>query len=138
MQNQEYISLIKNAQHKSNRMLASANGIYEKIKAVRPLFLKVIKIYDKLKHNPKWNEFWQVAYKKSCQWLGDIDKMCLFIKLKVKEENYIKTFKKNLRKMKKLCEDTSMSYYSLLPDNFPIDVRTHCIKFISQAVVLKK
>ena len=50
MQNQEYISLIKNAQHKSNRMLASADGVYEKVKAVRPLFLKIIKIYDELKH----------------------------------------------------------------------------------------
>ena len=135
MQNQEYISLIKNAQHKSNRMLASADGVYEKVKAVRPLFLKIIKIYDELKHDHDWGEFWNISYKKSCQWLKEIDVMCESIELKVKEENYIRTFKKNLKKMKKMCEDTSISYYSLLPDRIPIDVRTHCIQFISQAVI---
>ena len=54
MQNQDYISVIKNAQYKSNTMLASANGVYEKVKAVRPLFLKIIKIYDELKHDHDW------------------------------------------------------------------------------------
>jgi hypothetical protein len=132
---QEYISLIKNAQNKSNRMLASATGIYEKIKAVRPLFLKIIKIYDELKHDHEWGRFWKVSYKKSCQWLKDIDIQCQSVELKVKEEDYIKKFKKNLKKMKKMCEDTSISYYSLLPDRIPIDVRTHCVQFISQAVI---
>ena len=135
MQNQDYISVIKNAQYKSNTMLASANGVYEKVKAVRPLFLKIIKIYDELKHDHDWCNFWRVVYKKTCKWLKEIDVMCESIELKVKEENYIRTFKKNLKKMKKMCEDTSISYYSLLPDRIPIDVRSNCIQFISQAVI---
>ena len=135
MQNQDYISVIKNAQYKSNTMLASANGVYEKVKAVRPLFLKIIKIYDELKHDHDWCKFWRVVYKKTCKWLKEIDVMCESIELKVKEENYIRTFKKNLKKMKKMCEDTSISYYSLLPDRIPIDVRSNCIQFISQAVI---
>ena len=76
-----------------------------------------------------------VVYKKTCKWLKEIDVMCESIELKVKEENYIRTFKKNLKKMKKMCEDTSISYYSLLPDRIPIDVRSNCIQFISQAVI---
>lgn len=138
MQYQDYVYLIKNAQHKSNKMLASANGIYEKIKAVRPLFLKIIKIYDELKHDHEWGRFWQVVYKKACNWLIEVDVECQSVELKVKEENYIKTFKKNLKKMKKKCEDTSISYYSLLPDKIPIDVRTHCVQYISQAVIKKR
>ena len=130
---QEFISSIKKSQLKTNIMLANATGIYEKIKAVRPLFLKVIKFYDNFKHDGEWTDFWQVSYTKSCAWDEEIDSLCLSVELKVKEENYIKSFKKNLKKIKKMCQDTSVSYYSLLPDNMPIDVRSHCVKFISQA-----
>tara|TARA_B110000879_G_C10767531_1_gene354022 strand:+ start:12 stop:368 length:357 start_codon:yes stop_codon:yes gene_type:complete len=117
-------------------MLANASGIYEKIRALRPLFLKVIRLYDDLKHEWKWAEFWQTVYKKANQFLKDIEKQCASVELKVKEENYIKIFKKNLKKIKKMCEDTSITYYSLLPDNMPIDVRTYCIQFISQATIV--
>jgi len=130
---QECISSIKKSQRKSNIMLANANGIIEKIKAVRPIMLKVIRFYDNLKHDPEWTEFMQVAYTKSCAWDKEVDTLCLLAELTVKEENYIKLFKKNLKKIKKMCRDTSVSYYSLLPDNIPIDVRSYCIQFISQA-----
>ena len=129
----EVISSIKKSQFKTNIMLANATSIYEKIKAVRPLLLKVIRFYDNFKHDSEWTEFWQVAYTKSCTWGTEVDSLCLSVELKVKEENYIKSFKKNLKKIKKMCQDTSVSYYSLLPDNMPIDVRSQCVQFISQA-----
>lgn len=132
---QECISGIKKSQHKSNIMLAKATGLYERIKAVRPQILKIIKFYDILKHKPEFTEFWRVAYIKSCTWDKEVDILCLSTELKVKEKNYIKLFKKNLKKIKKMCQDTSVSYYSLLPDNMPIDVRTHCVQFISQATI---
>ena len=130
---QEFICSIKKSQIKTNIMMANATGIYEQIKAVRPLLLKVIRFYDNFKHDSDCTEFWQVAYTKSCIWDEEVDSLCLSVDLKVKEENYIKSFKKNLKKIKKMCRDTSVSYYSLLPDNMPIDVRSHCVEFISQA-----
>jgi|TARA_B110000495_G_C22895056_1_gene522162 hypothetical protein len=132
---QECVSAIKKSQRKSNIMLANASGIYEKIKAVRPQMLKIIKFYDIIKHEPKWTEFLRVAYIKSCTWDKEVDILCLSVELKVKEKNYIRLFKNNLKKIKKMCQDTSVSYYSLLPDNMPIDVRTHCVQFISQATI---
>ena len=116
-----------------NIMLANSSNLYEKIKAVRPLFLKVIRIYDDLKHDLEWDEFFQVIYKKSSHMLKQIDELEGVDELKVKEENYVNSFKKNLKKMKKLCEDTTISYYGLLPDSMPIDVRTRCVQFISHA-----
>jgi len=130
---QELISGIKKCQRKANINMANATGIFEKTKALRPLMLRVIRSYDNIKHDPEWTDFIQVAYRKSCLWDEEIDRLCLSIELKVKEENYIKSFKKNLKKIKKMCRDTSVSYYSLLPDNIPIDVRSHCVQFISQA-----
>ena len=134
---QECISSIKKSQKKTELMLKKASGLYEKIKAVRPLFLKIIRIYDCFKHDPEWAKFWQVLYKKACDWIKEIDRQCLLFELKVKESNYINSFKKNLKKIKKMCQGTSISYYSLLPDKMPIDVRTHGVQYISQATINK-
>jgi|TARA_B110000037_G_scaffold218017_1_gene280220 hypothetical protein len=132
---QAYISSLIKSQKKMNIMLANSRGIYDKIKAVRPYFLKVIRLYDVLEHNFEWSEFLQVAYKKSCLMLKQIEEQEKGVDLKVKEVNYINSFKKNLKNVKKMCEDTSITYYSLLPDRMPIDVRTHCVQFISQATI---
>lgn len=133
------VSSIKKAQRKTNIMLARKNSLYEKVKAVRPLFLKIIRMYDYLKDDLEWDQFWNVAYKKSCEFIKELDrqeKMNYFgIELKVKELNYINSFKNNCKKMKKMCQDQSIIYYSMLPDNIPIDVRTHCIQFISHATI---
>lgn len=132
---QEYISSIKKSQKKMNIMLANSCSLYEKVKAVRPLFLKVIRLYHAIKHDMEWNEFLQVAYKKSCLILKQVNEQEKVSELKIKEKNYINSFKKNLKKLKKMCEDTSITYYALLPDRMPIDVRTHCVQFISQATI---
>ena len=132
---QEYISSLIKSQKKMNIMMTNSRGIYDKIKAVRPYFLKVIRMYHVLEHNFEWSEFLQVAYKKSCLFLKQIEEQEKGVDLKVKEVNYINSFKKNLKNLKKMCEDTSITYYSLLPDRMPIDVRTHCVQFISQATI---
>ena len=132
---QYYVASIKKSQNKMNTMLTNSRGIYDKVKAVRPLFLKVIRVYDDLKDEWEWNKFWHVVYKKSCQMLKEVDCACLLVELNGQELNYIKSFRKNLKKMKKMCEDADIVYYSMLPDNIPIDVRTHCVRFISHAVV---
>ena len=132
---QEHISLIKKSQKKMNKMLAESRNLHDKIKAVRPYFLKVIRIYDVLKDDFEWNEYFQVAYKKSCEFLKEIKEQERIAELKVKEQKYINSFKKNLKKMKKMCEDTSITYYALLPDRIPIDVRGYCVQFISHATI---
>ena len=133
----ENIDSIKKSQKKTELMLKNANGLYERIKALRPLILKIIRFYEHYKHDSGLTEFWRMAYTKSCEWSKEIDRLRLLVELKVKEKKYIKSFKKNLKKIKKMCEDTSITYYSLLPDNMPIDVRTHCVQFISQATINK-
>jgi hypothetical protein len=130
-------SSIAKSQRKASLMSAHASGLYQKCKAVRPCFLKIIRTYDCFKHNPKWAGFWQVLYKKSNDFLKTIEEECLLVELKIKEKKYINTFKKNLKKIKKMCQGTSISYYSLLPDKMPIDVRTYCVQFISQAKINK-
>ena len=140
-QKDKLVSSIKKTQRKTNIMLAKArkNSLYEKVKAVRPLFLKIIRLYDYLKDDLEWDKFWYVAYKKSCEFIKELDrqeKMNYFgIELTVKELNYINNFKNNCKKMKKMCQDSSIIYYSMLPDNIPIDVRTYCIQFISHATI---
>jgi len=113
------------------------NNMYEKTKALRPLLLNIIRNYDLIKHDWAYTKYLQVIYKKSVKWLKDIDEELASSEWKIKEENYIKSFKKNLYKIKKMCEDTSITYYSLLPDRIPIDVRTNCVQFISQATIMR-
>ena len=131
----ECYELIKKSQAKSNAMLERGNTMYENIKAVRRTFLLYIRIFDDIKHDWKYNEFCRVLYKKSLGILKQVEDGEKNGEFKVKEENYINYFKKNLKKIKKMCEDTSITYYALLPDRMPIDVRTHCIQFISPATI---
>jgi hypothetical protein len=113
-------------------------SLYEKCKNLRPLYLKIIRMYDNLKHVFEWSEFWRVVYIKTNEFLRDISIQRKSIELKVNEENYINKYVNNLKKVKRMCEDTSITYYSLLPDRMPIDVRTYCIQFISQAITKRK
>lgn len=131
----EYYELIKKSLAKSMPMMERGNTMYEKIKAVRRTFLLYIRIFDDIKHDWEYNQFCRVLYKKSLELLKQIEDEEKIGEFKVKEENYINYFKKNLKKIKKMCEDTSITYYALLPDRMPIDVRTHCIQFISPATI---
>jgi len=130
---QERFDSLKKSQKKTGQLLESAHTLYEKVKAVRPLFLKIINVYDDIKHDWEYAEFCRIMYKKSCQLLQVVEDRNRTEELTVKEQNYVNKYKKNLKNIIKMCEDTSVSYYSLLPDIIPLDVRGHCVQFISQA-----
>ena len=125
---------IRNSWSKTEKMITKRNTMYKKLKSIRPFLLTIIRYYDVIKHDWRYVNFLQTAYKKSIKWTKDIDSE-LLQQHSLKEENYIKSFRKNLVKIKKMCEDTSVAYYSLLPDRFNNDVRTHCVQFISQATI---
>ena len=127
---------IKNSWSKTEKNIINTNTMYKKTKAIRPLLLNIIRHYDVIKHEWAYARFFQVLYKKSVKWANDIDEEFLSKHARTTSEtNYIKSFKKNLTKIKKICEDTSITYYLMLPDRFNNDIRTHCIQFISQAAI---
>ena len=134
---------LQKSHEKTERMLRNANDdTYEKACAVRPLFLKILRFYNDFKNEHEYTQYLQTAYNKAKEMLVDID-----IKIQTLESasawaqvyqyqtTYLKKFKKNLKNIKKLCEDTSITYYTMFPDNIPIDIRTHCVQFISQATI---
>ena len=123
-------------------MLKQANGdVYKGSRAIRPLILNLIRCYNDLKDNPKTTEYLQMAYNKAGQFLpivtAEIDAIEATTEASMHQYkvDYLKKFKKNLDKIKKLCRDTSITYYSMMPDNMPIDVRTYCVKFIAPATI---
>lgn len=129
-----YYDSIKNSLNKTNIMLEKSYGLYERVKAIRPLILKLIRLYHKIEHDWGYSTMWIAIYEKSREmikilWASNIEDFT------VKESNYINKFVKNLKKLKKLCENTTIIYYSMLPDYIPIDVRTHCLQFISHATI---
>lgn len=123
---QERFDSLKKSQEKTGQLLESAHTLYEKVKAVRPLFLKFLRLYEDMEKDFAWNELIQVAYiKTTMEFLPEV------VDLK-QQNNYIKKFEKNLLKFKKICEDTTISYYNYLPGNkLPLDVRSKIISFIS-------
>jgi len=124
---------------RDNLQKASRIGVYEKARAFRPLILKVTRFYKQLKNEHAYTRYLQITYKQSKEMLVDIDAelaikasgCCAKYQYQV---DYLKKFKKNLKKIIKLCQDSSIQYYTMLPDNMPIDVRTYCVEFISQAI----
>jgi hypothetical protein len=138
------IQSLQKSHEKTRNNLQKANrlGIYEKARAIRPLILKVIRVYKKIKNEHEYTEYLQATYDKSKEMLMDIDAEIEMLEEEAAwsskyqyQANYLKKFKKNLKKIIKLCQDSSIQYYTMLPDNMPIDVRTHCVKFISAATI---
>ena len=97
----------------------------EKCRAMRPFILKLLRLFDDLEKDFAWNELIQVAYIKiTMEFLPEV--------VDWGQNDYIKKFEKNLRKFKKICEDTTIGYYNYLPGNkLPLDVRSKIISFIS-------
>lgn len=137
-------SLVK-SHEKADRMILNTDNrvssVFKNSCAIRPLMLKVIRFYPHLKNTVKYTEYLQVSYNKSKDWIMKIDREIISLEewrsetgvRKTREINYLKKFRKNLKKIKKLCEDSSISYYNSLPGNkIPLEIRTHIISFISQ------
>ena len=124
---------------KSEMMMGMRQSIYEKARAIRPLILKVLRLYPDLKNTPIYTEYLQVSYNKSKEWIVEIgpeierlEKYAALFSLCQYQANYLKKFQKNLKKIKKLCEETSISYYNFLPGyKVPLEIRGHIVGFIS-------
>ena len=123
---------------------------YEKCRATRPFILTILRHFDDLEGDMKWSKFLRVAYTKATiDFLPELDAEISELEELSRiwynetggveqwvpnQTNYLKKFRKNLLKLKKKCEDSSIDYYNYLPGyKLPLDVRTHIIGFISMA-----
>ena len=120
-----HLKSIQKSNNKLKKMMIgkSKSG---KCRAMRPFILKLLRLFDDLEKDFAWNELIQVAYiKTTMEFLPEV------VDWK-QQRGYIKKFEKNLRKFKKICEDTTIHYYNYLPGNkLPLDVRSKIISFIS-------
>ena len=137
---------LNKSQVKTERMLILAStkypNVFENSRAVRPLILKILRFYPYLKNEAEYTQYLKATYINAKKMLPLIDTEILSIEAHAHwgpqyqyQANYLKKFQKNLQKIKKLCQDTSILYYTMLPDNIPIDVRTYCVNFISPATI---
>lgn len=124
---------------KAERDMIDSETIYENSRAVRPLILKVLRFYPKLMESSLYNYYIQTTYNKSNEMIGKIgpeierlEKYASWSSDYQYQANYLKKFQKNLKKVKKLCEETSISYYNFLPGyKVPLEIRSHIVSFIS-------
>ena len=125
---------------KTERDIIDDATIYENSRAVRPLILKVLRFYPQLMKSSLYNCYIQSTYNKSNEMIGKIgpeierlEKYASWSSDYQYQANYLKKFRKNLKKVKKLCEETSISYYNFLPGyKVPLEIRGHIVSFISQ------
>lgn len=123
-----HLESIKKSNNKLKKMMLGKSTTPEKCRAMRPYILKLLRLFDDMEKDFAWNELIQVAYIKiTIEFLPEV------VDWKRKQQNdYIKKFKNNLMKFKKICEDTTIGYYNYLPGNkLPLDVRSKIISFIS-------
>tara|TARA_B100000795_G_scaffold257332_1_gene230482 strand:+ start:73 stop:606 length:534 start_codon:yes stop_codon:yes gene_type:complete len=116
---------------------------YWKCRAARPLILKILRHFHDLEKEFAWNELLQVTYMKATKEFlpildNVINKSDMYLKPYttyrrwVDEVKYLNIFKKNLLKIKKKSEDTTIAYYNYLPGSkLPLDIRTKIVSFIS-------
>ena len=119
-----HLESIQKSNNKLKKMILGKSKS-KKCRAVRPFILKLLRLFDDLEKDFAWNELIQVAYIKiTMEFLPEV--------VDWGQNDYIKKFEKNLRKFKKICEDTTIGYYNYLPGNkLPLDVRSKIISFIS-------
>jgi len=147
VQLEEMLQSLQKSHEKTNHMItnSSIKTVYKNSRAIRPLMLKVIKFYPYLKNTAKYTEYLQVTYNKCNDWIERIDseiislesprsEHCIIVRSSpfIYRANYLKKFLKNLKNLKKLCEESSISYYNSLPGNkIPLEIRSHIVSFIS-------
>ena len=135
---------LKKSYDKMQKAIASCTKHYDRCRASRPFFLNVLRHYDDLEGDVKWSQFLRVAYfKVTKEFIPELDTEISKLKELSYPLNpnaefvrcnsaYLKKFRKNLLKLKKKCEDSSIGYYNYLPGyKLPLDVRSHIIGFIS-------
>ena len=117
---------------------------YERCKALRPFILKLLRLFHVIEKDILWGIFIQIVYKKITmdflpvlkKKLGNYRHHQLLHKFSSYPKNhnilYLRKFEKNLLKLKKKCEDSSLKYYNYLPgEKLPLEVRSHIVSFIS-------
>lgn len=135
-----HLESIKKSYSRMNKK--SAVTVYEKCCIVRPYILKILRLFTYLEKEIVWSEFIQVLYVKSIKgFLPVLNEEINRYKKSIKwyggennkhDLNYLIKFKKNLLKIKKKCENSTIDYYNYLPGNkLPLDVRSKIISFIS-------
>ena len=155
---QKHIIFIKMTQHLTETMKKSldksqkaTNGnqsMYDKCRAIRPFILNILRHFDDLEGDIKWSEFLRVAYTKATRdflpaldaEISELEELSQIWYCETgtveqwvpQQTNYLKKFRKNLLKLKKKCEDSSIGYYNYLPGyKLPLEIRRHIIGFIS-------
>jgi hypothetical protein len=122
---------------KSEQKMTSTIGgdCYERCKAMRPLILKLLRLFHAIEKDILWGIFIQGVYKKITMDFLPVLKKKLANNSSYPEIHnivYLKKFEKNLLKLKKKCEDASLKYYNYLPgEKLPLEVRSHIVSFIS-------
>jgi len=141
----EMLQSLTKSHKKADHMLIKASdrypNVFKNACAVRPLILKVLRFYPDLKKTPKYTEYLQVTYNKCKDWIVKIgpeierlESAAAWSPVYQHQAEYLKKFQKNLKKIKKLCEESSISYYNSLPGyKVPLEIRGHIVGFISQA-----
>ena len=133
-----HIETMKKSHDKMQKASNGCQSTYDKCRAARPFILNILRHYNDLEGDIKWSVFLRVAYTKATSEfipvldlrISELDRL----ESSQREGNYLKKFRKNLLKLKKKCEDSSIDYYNYLPGyKLPLDVRTHIIGFISMA-----
>ena len=142
--------ILKKSHDKMQKTMAFCTKHFDKCRATRPFILNILRHFDDLEGDIKWSEFLRVAYTKATRdflpvldaeiseleelsriWYEEAGRVEQWVP---NQTNYLKKFRKNLLKLKKKCEDSSIDYYNYLPGyKLPLDVRRHIIGFISMA-----
>ena len=135
-----HIETIKKSQNKMTRKIKNTNTTYGKCRSTRPFILKILRHFDDMESDIRWSDFLKVAYNKvTTDFLPVLNTEITVLEDTVSfsekyqyQVNYLKKFKKNILKLKKKCEETTIDYYNYLPGyKIPLDIRSHIIGFIS-------
>lgn len=135
-----HIETISKSQNKSIEMETKCKTTYDKCRATRPFILNILRYFDDMECDIRWSNFLRVANNKTTKEflpvlnseIALLENLVPFSKKYQIQSNYIKKFRKNILKLKKKCEQSTIHYYNYLPGNIlPLDIRSHIISFIS-------
>jgi hypothetical protein len=130
------IGFCNNVNKKLDRF-RETRGIYKQSRHMRPLYLYMNRVFERLEQIPFYTRFLRACYTKSNEFTSTtIEKMDFLARNdpdERKRHRYMRLFVKNMQLFRQTCIRSDCAQYSKLPGYLPLDLRSIVVSYIACA-----
>ena len=112
-----------------------ADGTYDKVKKIRPMYLYVLRMFDYMDRRYSYNSFLRSCYSKTTEFISilhtEMELLAQNDPDEAKKYRYMNIFLKNMVSFRIKCIQSTLAQYSKLPGHIPLVLRSHIVSYIT-------